>query len=173
MTLQIKNTISGIKIKDDSGNTNITIKKESVFAPAKLVLTNNKVIYRAAIVDEEPEQKSWNRANSRKYILYKGATPVVVAKLIFAKDAGRLSFVEFPQIERLILQTPYGVLEAARQKDFSVLITDNSAVIGKITPFYKTFPQKFACADRYPADLWAGLYVLVDYMMHEDNLIAV
>lgn len=173
MTLQIKNTISGTKVKEGTGSTVITIKKESAFAPAKLILTNNQVVYHTAIIDNEAEHKSWNRTDSRKYVLYKGKTPVIVARLIFAKDAGKLSFIENPQVERLIMQTPYGEFEAARQKDFSVLITDHGEVIGRITPFYRICPQIFACADRYPASMWAGIYVLVDYMMHEDELVAV
>jgi hypothetical protein len=172
MILQFKNTVSGIKVKNDTGNTIVTIKKESIFSSAKLISTNNEVLYHTAILDEKATKESWNRSDERKYVLYNNEdSTFITAKLIFAKDAGKLSIIKTPQVERLILETPFGEWEAVCQKDFSVLIVDKNEVIGKITPFYGIRQQIFACADKYPASMWAGLYVLVDYMMHEDKLI--
>lgn len=173
MILRFKKTISGIKVKNNTGNTIATIKKESIFSQAKLISINNKVLYHTAILDEKATRKSWNRADTRKYVLYKEDSPFIIAKLIFAKDAGEMAIIRKPQVERLILKTPFGKWEVVWQKDFTVLITDEIEVIGKITPFYGICSQIFACADKYSASMWAGLYVLVDYMMHEDELVCV
>jgi hypothetical protein len=171
--LKFASTLTGVKVKNDDGNTVVTIKKESVFSPTKLISTNNEILYHTSIIDFEAAKDSWNRAANRKYILYDKSDPYISADLIFAKDAGHLGRINPPQVERLILKTPFGEWEAERQTDYSVLITDCSKVIGKITPFYKIAPQIFACSDEYPAAMWAGVYVLVDYMMHEDELISV
>ncbi len=172
MMLKFISTLTGIKVKNEEGNTVVTIKKESVFSPAKLISTNNEVLYHTSIIDEEVTSESWNRAASRKYILYDKTGPYISADLIFANDAGHLGRINPPQVQRLILKTPFGEWRAERQTDYSVLITDHSKVIGKITPFYRIAPQIFAGSDKYPLAMWAGLYVLADYMMHEDELIS-
>lgn len=172
MILKFISTLTGVKVKNEDGNTVVTIKKESVFSPAKLITTNNEVLFHTSIIDIQAEKYSWNRAANRKYILYDKANPYISADLTFAKDAGQLGRINPPQVERLTLKTPFGEWEAERQSDYSVLITEQTKVIGKITPFYRIAPQIFACSDKYQAAMWAGLYVLVDYMMHENELIS-
>ena len=49
----------------------------------------------------------------------------------------------------------------------------NDQQIGRISPFFSLKPHIMEFYDKYNVALIAGLYVLAEYMMHEDDMIIV
>lgn len=73
----------------------------------------------------------------------------------------------------MLLETPYGVWRAKRQKDNGIIFYQNEQRMGEISPFFRLKPHIIEFDEKYNITFFAGLYVLTEYMMHEDDLIIV
>jgi hypothetical protein len=112
-----------------------------------------------------------------KYVLYKNSETIVVASLNFAKTPEKAAFPKMnlrpPQVDEMLLETPYGVWSAKRQKDNGIVFYQNEQQVGRISPFFSLKPHIIEFYEKYNIAFIAGLYVIAEYMMHEDDLIIV
>lgn len=178
MKLRIKKRICSWSLVNESGTAVAKISNQKLIGAAKKISdANGKVIFTTDIVNLPPEKESWNYADSKKYIIYKDAKPVVTANLSFAKSPERTKAQTFllrpPQVDRMDVETPYGIWIIQRQKNNSLTIMHDGVQLGSVTPFFAFKPIYLNCNEKYEDTFLAGIYMLVEYMMHEDDLIIV
>jgi len=59
------------------------------------------------------------------------------------------------------------------EKNNSLTITHDGVQLGSISPFFTFRPIFFELSEKYEIVFWAAIYMLVEYMMYEDDLIVV
>lgn len=178
MKLQIHKKFFSWTITDETGAVVSKIKRKNLFSPSKIILDRNgNLIYTTDIVNCPAEYKTWNYAGCKKYVIYRNEKPIAVANLHFAINPDRTVIQKLlfrpPQVDRMDIKTIYGTWVVKRQKNNGVTITHNETQLGKVTPFFSLKPSFLECNKKYDITFWAGIYILTDYMMHEDDLIVI
>ena len=113
----------------------------------------------------------------KKYIIYQKDYKIATATFSYAKNPERTTLQKLtlrpPQIDIMEVETPYGLLQIKRQKDNSILIYKYEKNLGMVTSFFSFKAKYINCIEEYEPTFLASLYMLIDYMMHEDDLIVV
>lgn len=178
MKLRIKKGLFSWRIIDDSGAIVASISKKKLLSSSKKIEdSQGNTIFTTSIVNLPAEKKDWNCAEARRYIIYKDREPVATAKFAYARKPERTILQAFmlrpPQVDRMNVETPYGLWVIKRQKNNSLTITEKDEVIGTVTPFFSMKPKYLNHNGKYEATFLAGIYMLIEYMMQEDDLITV
>ena len=178
MKLRIQKGLFSWKLKDENGATAAKIcTKKFIGAAKRIIDAKGNTIFTTDIVNLPKQTEGWNCADSRKYMIYKDAQPVATANLFFATNPERTKIQSFvlrpPQVDRMEVETPYGVWSIQRQKSNGLVIICDDTTVGNISPFFSFKPIYLEIAEKYEITFWASIYVLVEYMMHEDDLIVV
>ncbi|MFT4105471.1 MAG: hypothetical protein QM657_06880 [Lacrimispora sp.] len=178
MKLRIRKGCFAWSLVNEEGKTAAKISSQTFMGAAKKISdAQGNVIFTTDIVNVSTGGGDGEYTDSKKYIIYKDAVPIVTAALSFTKkqkSAKQLPCVlKLPQVEKLDVETPGGLWVIQRKSDRSLIITCNDIQLGSITPFFSLKPACFECAEKYDAVFWAGIYVLMEYMIHEDDLIVV
>lgn len=178
MKLRIRKGCFSWSLVNENGETAAKISNQAFIGGAKKISdAQGNVIFTTGIVNVSKDSQSGNYADSKKYIIYQDAVPIVTATLSFTKkleSEKQLPFMlKLPQVEKLDVETPGGLWIIQRKRNHSFIITCNDIQLGSINPFFSLKPAYFECAEKYEAVFWAGIYVLIEYMMHEDDLIVV
>ncbi len=163
MILYIKNVLGGQNIKNEAGEILYSIKQEKFIGSTKLLFKDEKIIYKAEILNEN-EKTEYVVKNEKDEIEVRGI-------LKFEDERG--SLIYHPRVEAIELITKYGKIKAIQNKDLSVYFVHEDIVVGKLSPFLSIKSQTFACSEKFPTELWAILYILSNYMVHESDLITV
>lgn len=71
------------------------------------------------------------------------------------------------------VESSYGIWVVQRQKNNGLNITHDDTSIGIISPFFSFKPVFLELSEKYEITFWASIYMLVEYMMHEDDFIVV
>lgn len=110
-------------------------------------------------------------------MIYKNLQAVATANLFFATNPERTKTQAFtlrpPQVDKMEVETPYGMWVVQRHKNNGLSITRDGTLLGRISPFFAFKPICLEITEKYEITFWAGIYILVDYMMHEDDLFVV
>ena len=178
MKLRIRKGLFSWKLKDENGATVAKISNNKFIGPAKKVIdAKGNTIFTTDIVNLPKQTENWNCADSRKYMIYKNAQSVATANLSFATNPERTKTQSFtlrpPQVDKMEVESPYGIWIIQRQKNNGLTITLDDTAIGNISPFFSFKPIFLEFSEKYEIAFWAGIYMLVEYMMHEDDLIVV
>ena len=178
MVFQIKKCFLAWYIYDENKTTVSKIKSKRFWGPAKKIIdSDNITVYTTDIINEPDTTNEWNCDDFKKYVLYKNGETIVIASLTFDKNLEKTAFQTMtlrpPQVDEMLLETPYGLWRANRQKDNGIIFYQNDQQIGRISPFFNLKPHIIEFYEKYNIAFIAGLYVLAEYMMHEDNLIIV
>ena len=178
MKLRIRKGLFAWSLIDESGETAAKISNQKFIGAAKKISDGKgNIIFTTDIINFSKDKEDWNWDDSKKYIIYKDAVPVATATLSFTEKTESAKSQNFklrpPRVEKMDLETPDGIWIIQRQKNHSLIITYGDVQLGSVTPFFSLKPVYFECTERYDAVFWAGIYVLIEYMMHEDDLIVV
>lgn len=178
MKLRIRKGVFSLSMIDENGTTVAKISKKKLIGAAKKICdAKGTVIFTTDIVNLPSHKSDWNCANSRKYIIYKNSKPVATATLSFAANEEQSKTPVFtlrlPQVDKMDVETSYGTWVIQRKKDNSLIITHDDMQLGSITPFFTFKPIFFEFLEKYEIVFWAAIYMLVEYMMYEDDLIVV
>jgi hypothetical protein len=175
MILSIKKCLFAWYIYDENKKVVSKIRSKRFWGPAKNIFDyNNITVYTTDIINEPNSTNDQSCASIRKYVLYKSGEPIVIASLTFAANSkNAANILRPPQVDEMLLETPYGVWRAKRQKDNGIIFYQNEQRMGEISPFFRLKPHIIEFDEKYNITFFAGLYVLTEYMMHEDDLIIV
>lgn len=177
MKLRIRRGIFSWNLVNESGTTVAKISNLKFIGSAKKICdAKGNVIFTTDILYLPSQKENWNCTDSKKYIIYKDAKPVAIADLFFAIDPEQTkaqTFLRPPQVHKMNIETPYGIWVIQRQKNNGLTITHDGVQIGSVTPFFAFKPIFIEFTGKYEATFWAGIYSLIEYMMHEDDLIIV
>lgn len=178
MKLKFNKTLFGWSITDDQGIIVAKIKNKELLGPAKNIIDKDgNIVFTTDIIDLPSDNKDWNYANSRKYIIYQKENEIATATFSYSKNPERTTLQKItlrpPQIDIMDVETPYGLLQIKRQKDNSILINKDEKNLGIVTSFFSFKAKYLEFMEEYEPTFLASLYMLIDYMMHEDDLIVV
>ncbi len=178
MVFKIKKCFLSWYIYDENKNIVSKIKSKRFWGPAKVIIDSDNITVNTTDIINVPDTTNdGNFADLKNYVLYKNGETIVVASLTFAKNPDKAAFQTMtlrpPQVDEMSLETPYGIWLAQRQKDNGIVFYQNEQQIGRISPFFGLKPHIIEFYEKYNISFIAGLYVLAEYMMHEDDLIIV
>lgn len=178
MKLKFNKTLLGWSILDAGGNIVARIKNKKLLSPSKNIIDKDgNIVFTTDIINLPSNDKDWNCADSRKYIIYQKEDEIATATFSYAKNPERSNLQKItlrpPQIDIMEVETPYGLLQIKRQKDNSILINKGEKNLGKVTSFFSFKAKYLEFIEDYEPTFLASLYMLIDYMMHEDDLIVI
>ncbi len=178
MKLRVRKGFLSWKLVNESGETEAKISNLKFIGAAKKISdAQGRVIFTTDIINLPMQKENWNYADTRKYIIYKDSNPIATANLSFAKNPERTKVQTFffrpPQVDKMNIETPYGIWSIQRQKNNGLMITFGGVQLGSVTPFFTFKPIYLKLTGKYEVAFWAGIYTLIEYMMHEDDLIVV
>ncbi|SCJ10417.1 Uncharacterised protein [uncultured Clostridium sp.] len=178
MRLKFNKTLVGWSIIDDHSKIVAKIKNKELLGSAKNIIDKDgNIVFTTDIINLPSKNKDWNCAGSKKYIIYQKENEIATATFSYAKNPERTTLQKFalrpPQIDIMEVETPYGLLHIKRQKDNSILIYKDEKKLGMVTSFFSFKAKYLECIEEYDPTFLASLYMLIDYMMHEDDLIIV
>lgn len=178
MKLRIRKGLFFWQLIDKSGTAVAKIsKKKFIGASKKIYDGKGNLIYTTDIVNLPARKGTWNYEESRKYVIYKDEKAIATANLHFAINPDRTMLQRLtlrpPLVDRMDVETIYGLLVVERQKNNGVTISQDGVQLGKVTPFFTFKPKYLEYIGQYEVTFWAGIYVLIEYMMHEDDMIFV
>ena len=178
MVFKIKKYFLSWYIYDENKNIVSKIKSKRFWGPVKEIINSDNItVYTTDIINKPNTTNDSNCVDFKKYMLYKNGETIVVASLLFANNSEKAAFQTMtlrpPQVDEMLLETPYGVWSAKRQKDNGIVFYQNKQQIGSISPFFSLKPHIIEFYKKYNIAFIAGLYVFAEYMMHEDDLIIV
>lgn len=178
MKLLIKKGLLAWKIIDESGAIVAKISNKKFFGASKKITdVKGNTVFTTDIVNLPANTESWNCTESRRYIVYRDEQIVATATFTYSKNPERTKTQAFtlrpPQVDNMDIDTPYGEWKIQRQKNNGIVIIQDEKTIGTITPFFSFKRMYLEHNGKYEATFWAGIYMLIEYMMHEDELIVV
>lgn len=178
MKLRIKKLLFTWYVLDKNNIVVAKIKSKKIFTPSKNILnSDDNIIFTTNIVNTPSSKDDWNYASSRKYVVYEKDQPIATATFSYAKSSSKNKiqslFLIPPQIDEMNIETPFGPWHIKRQKDNSILINNDKITLGTVTSFFSFKRKEIECLDGYDPAFLAGIYMLIEYMMHEDDLIVV
>lgn len=177
MKLRIKKGLFTWKIINDNKILVAKISNEKLFGVAKKICNaQGKIVYTTDIVNLPITKKHWNIAEFKRYIIYQNEQPAAVATFNYAEhpESSRLQIViRLPQIDKMNVDTTYGVLFVKRERNNSVTIMLNDEILATVTPFFSFKKMYITHNEKFDDIFFSAIYMLVEYMMHEDDLIIV
>lgn len=178
MKLRIRKGLFSWQLIDESDTTVAKISKKKFTGASKKIYDGKRnLIYTTDIVNLPSKKEIWNYEESRKYIIYKDEKAIATANLHFAINPDRTMLQRLtlrpPLVDRMDVETIYGLLVVERQKNNGVTISQDGVQLGKVTPFFTFKPKYLEYIGQYEVTFWSGIYVLIEYMMHEDDMIFV
>lgn len=176
MKLRINKRIFSWNLINEKGVIVAKIRNQKLIGTAKEICDyNGKVVFTANIVNIPIKNEAWNCADTKKYVIFKDGKTVATANLYFAKNPKRMKIHKLllrpPQVDGMNIETPFGIWIIQRQKNNALTVNCDGVLMGSVTPFYTFKPIYLEFTEKYEPTFWAAVFVLIDYMMHEDNLI--
>lgn len=141
-------------------------------AAKKITDIHGNILYTTDII-YLTEYNSRVDADSLIYVIYKDGKRIGSASIFFAP--GREPTTIRPRrVEMMKIETPFGLWVVHRRKNNDFIITHDGVFIGKmVSPFFTFRPVNLIVTEKYEATFWAAIYTLIEYMVHEDDWIAV
>lgn len=178
MKLQIQKGLFSWKLVAEDDTVVAKISNQKFIGTAKKISdANGGIIYTTDIINPPKQAEDWNCTDSRKYVICKNSQTIATANLFFATNPGRTKTQVFtlrpPQVDKMEVETPYGMWIVQRHRNNGLSIIRDDILMGSISPFFAFKPIYLKIIEKYEIAFWAGIYVLVEYMMHEDDLIIV
>ncbi len=178
MKLKIQKGFFTWRLVNEKGETVAKISNQKIIGAAKKVSDNKgNIVFTTDIVNLPRQEKDMSYADSRKYIIYKNNNPVASANLFLESNtedgATRAFAIRPPQVVKMAVETPYGKWLIQRQKNNGLTITHEGTTLANVSPFFKFKPICLEISEKHEITFWAGIYVLIEYMMHEDDIILV
>ena len=169
MLLIIKKGLFAWYVLDQNKKTVATIRSRRFFGLEKSIADSGGRAVYTTDAGTEPG------TGERIYRLREKEKTLVTAWLIPEKTPEKAQVPPFPlpRAAGLRLETPYGLWSLKRERGNEIVICQNERQIGAISPFNRLGKQRLELCGSYGAAFAAGLYVLADYMTHEDDVMAV
>ncbi len=178
MKFRIQKGLFSHKILDEKGVTVAKIcRKIFTGTTGKILDVKGNTVYTTDIVYHPIKNKKWNCEDSKKYVIYKDNKEIATANLKFALTPERTKIQSIlfrrPQVDKMDVDTIFGRMHIERQKNNCVIIYQDDAQLAKISSLISIKPIYLELTGKYDVLFWAAIYMLVEYMMYEDDLIAI
>lgn len=177
MKLRIKKGLFTWQIINDNKILVSKISNKKLIGVAKKICdSQGKIVYTTDIVNLPVTNEHWNNAEFKRYIIYQNEQPIAIATFTYAErpEATRLQIlIRPPQINKMNVDTPYGVLFVKRERNNSVTIMQNDEILATVTPFFSFKKMYITHNEKFDDTFFTAIYMLIEYMMHEDDLIVV
>lgn len=178
MLLKVKKRLFSWYIVDENNKIVALIKNIQFFGAAKHILDENRqIVFTTNIINLPSEKWHWNCADSRKYIISDNSKTIATASLTFAVNPYRTTVQKFtlkpPQVDEIKLETPYRIWYVKREKNNSINVLKNEQTLTKFSAFFNFQRQQIQLLSDCNPIFITAVYMLVEYMMHEDDLIVV
>lgn len=163
MKLQIQRRFLTWKVTDETGLTAAVVANQSILSASKKICDpKGNIVYTSRIL--KPEENA-------RYALYKQGEAIVTAKPVYGQSGG-IAF-RLPKVLRMEMKTPYGTWSILRLSDESLAVTQNGEPLGKGAGFIPWKSGRLEYTGECDALFWTGIYVLMDYMMREDEMLII
>lgn len=167
MKVIVRNGFCEKLFMDESGRLLARLRNTKLLGPQKAVISPDNTVEYQTDIENLPGQPA---GKNRRYLLIQGNTPAATARPEYAADADHFSIMPPPRPAAMDIQLSGGALwRAERGKNNNVIIHTPEGT-GSLSDFFSIRPQVFEIPNGSNVFLWAGLYALIGYMMHEDDI---
>lgn len=170
MTITIKNGFCEKLFLDETGKLLATLRSQKLFGPEKAIVGPDKA---AKYETEIKNLASRTAGENCQYILKQIGVLIATALPVYAADADHFAISRPPRPVGLSIQMRDGTEWRVVRDDKNGVMIHTPEGIGRLPAFFSLRPQAFEVPDGSDIFLWAGVYALVGYMMHEDDIIPV
>lgn len=172
MKLLIHKSLFSWKITNDKGDTLAKVIDKKAVGPAKSILNKNgEIEYTTDVVYSKNQTES---DRNFTYVIYKNGLRVASASLVGDEARANNNFsVKPPKIYQMQFQSSYGLLQMNRDENNGITLTKENEIIAKTSSLLTSTPKIFEVKDCDNIEFWAAVYVLMEYMIHEDDMMVV
>lgn len=152
---------------NESGSLIARLRNAKLFGPQKAVISPDNTVKYKTDIEHLPGRPA---GKNRRYLLIQGNTPAATARPEYAADADHFSILPPPRPAAMNIQLSDGALwrvERGKHNDVKIHTPEGT---GSLSDFFSIRPQVFEIPGGVNVFLWAGLYALIGYMMHEDDI---
>ncbi|WRS28665.1 hypothetical protein U6B65_05910 [Oscillospiraceae bacterium MB08-C2-2] len=167
MTVIIKNSFSEKLFMVETGKLLAILKNAKVFGSEKAVMSPDKTVQYQTNIANMPDKPA---GKNRQYTLKQGSQTVATARPVYAADADYFSISKPPHPVGMSIQVHSGTEWQVVRSEKNHLEIHTQDGFATLTDFFSIGPQVMEVPDGSDILLWAGVYALIEYMMHEDEV---
>lgn len=177
MKLKIKKGLFSWKIINENKILISKISNKKLFGVTKKVCNaQGEIIYTTDLKNQPVTNEFSNNAELKRYLIYQNEQQIAVATLHYAKspESSRLQIsIRPPLVDQMNVDTPVGVLSIKRGSNNSVTLLQNDEILATVTPFFSFKKMYITHNEKLDDTFISAIYILIEYMMHEDDLMIV
>ena len=166
MTIKVKSGFCEKLFLNASGQLVAVLRSQKLFGPEKAIVGPDKTIEYETDIESLPDKPA---GKNRRYLLKQGGVVMATAQPVYSADADHFAITRLPRPIGLSILMQNGTqwrVARGEKNDVELYAPEG---LGKLSEFFSIRPQVFEIPDGSDIFLWAGVYTLVGYMMHEDD----
>lgn len=167
MKVTVRNGLCEKLFMDESGKLLATLRKTKLFGSQKAVISPDKKVKYKTNIENLPGKPA---GENKRYLLKQGNRLAAFALPKYAADADHYAILQPPRPTELEVQISDGVLWRVRRSKKNAVEVYTQEGTGTLTNFFSIRPQVYVIPDKSNVFLWVGIYALIHYMMHEDDI---
>lgn len=167
MKITVRNSFCEKQFYGENGELLAFLRSNKLLAPDKVVLGPDKEIKYLAIIENLAGKPS---GENRLYKLLQGDTWIATATPVYDKDANHLALSKPPRPIGLSIVMSSGARWNVERDKKNQNEIHSSEGFGFLSDFSSVRSQMLKIPDGSDVFLWIGIYALIGYMMHEDDI---
>jgi len=158
MIVTVKNEIWKKLFVDETGRVLAVLRSQKLFGSEKAVVGPDGIV------------KYETNIENRRYMLKQSGVLVATAQPVYAADADHFAIPILPRPVGLSVQMRDGTRWRVVRGEKNTVEIQSPVGTGRLSGFYSIRPRAFEIPDGCNVFLFVGLYALIEYMMHEDDI---
>ncbi|MGL6197601.1 MAG: hypothetical protein ACRC3H_01580 [Lachnospiraceae bacterium] len=170
MIVTVKNKFCKKLFVNETGLPLSALHSQKLIGPEKIVVGPDGAVYYETGIENRPGRPS---GDNRQYILKQDGALIATALPVYAPDANHFAIPRPPRPIGLLIKMHNGAqwrVERVRKNSVEIRMPDGA---GRLSDFFSIRPQVFEIPDGSDVFLWVGVYALIGYMMHEDDVLII
>lgn len=167
MTIIVKNGLCKKLFLDESGKELATLRSTKLFGAEKVVADPKKIVKYKTDIQNLPNKPV---GENRHYTFNQGGTLVATALPVYAAGANHFSIPKPPRPIGLEIQMRDKTQWKVKREEKNTIRIWAPNGTGNLSNFSSIRPQIFELPEGSDIFLWAGVYAMIYYMMHEGDI---
>lgn len=170
MTVTVKNKLFSKLFLSEIGKLLAVLRSQKLIGPKMTVFGPEGAAYYETDIEKLPHRPA---GQDRQYTLKQSGALIATALPMYVPNADHFAIPRPPRPIGLLIQMRDGTqwrVERGKRGSVEIWMPFGE---GRLTDYFSIRPQVFEIPDGSDVFLWAGVYAMLGYMMHEDDVFIV
>jgi len=167
MIVTVKNEIWKKLFVDETDRVLAILRSQKLFGSEKAVVGPDGIVKYETNIENLPGKAA---GENRRYMLKQSGVLIATARPVYAADADHFAIPIPPRPVGLSVQMRDGTRWRVVRGEKNTVEIQSPVGTGRLSGFFAIRPLAFEIPDGCNVFLFVGLYALIEYMMHEDDI---